>query len=395
MKLKRIFSSLMLLILLISTSVIPSSLPGAVAQAATTIKLNKSNIYLSDYSERGFYGYRLRVLNTKSNVSWKSSNTKVATIDKKGWVVAVSEGSATVTATVGKSKLTCKVNVIPLGLYLSATSITLFEGGTYPLGLMGAVNEATWTSSDKKVVTVKKDHNNQSTLTAEGVGTATVKVLANKKWTLSCKVAVKKKENIKIDQEYTISGQNTLVKSTNISPVDALVNTNVSFYKTEEDYENGKADFGQSEAQVIQAGQTVVAKFSNPNIYGYDNFEDVYERYTVTYELLPIQDALFENEHRTDGLKTSDVKKKIVGTTKNEIEVFLYSDVIDEVCNVSLAAVYYKDGKMIDIQEAYLHIIQPTVKGTVNIQTAQYDFYDRLKYDDVEIFVNKISIPNK
>jgi hypothetical protein len=134
MRLKKIFSSLLIMILLISTSVILAPFPGTIAQAAS-IKLNKSNLYLSDYSDGGFYGYRLRVLNTKSKVSWKSSNTKVATIDKKGWVAAVSEGSATVTATVGKTILTCKVNVIPNGMYLSATSVTLFEGETYTLGL--------------------------------------------------------------------------------------------------------------------------------------------------------------------------------------------------------------------------------------------------------------------
>jgi hypothetical protein len=394
MKLKRILSSLLILLLLISTSAIPSSLQGTIAQAAS-IKLNKSSLYLSDYSEGGFYGYRLRVLNTKSTVSWKSSNTKVATIDKKGWVAAVSKGSTTVTATVGKTKLTCNVYVIPYGLYLSATSVTLFEGDTYPLGLKSAITNAVWTSSDKKVVTVKKDHNNQSTLIAKGTGTATVKVVANKKWTLSCKVTVKKKEKIKIGQEYTISGPNTLVKSTNLSPVDSLVITKVSFYKTEEDYKSGNADCEQSDAQIIQAGQTAVTKFPKPDVLGYNNIEDVYERYTVTYELLPINDALFELEYRTAGLKTADIRKKVVGTTKNEIEVLLYSDVIDEVCNVGLAAVYYKDGKMIDMQEAYLHIIHPTMKGTVNIQSAQVDFYDRLEYDDVEIFVNNISMPNK
>lgn len=375
-------------------SVIPSSLPGAVTQAAS-IKLNRTNVFLSDYNADGFYGYRLRVINIKSTVSWKSSNTKVATIDKKGWVVGKSEGSATITATVGKTKLNCNVYVIPYGLYLSATSITLFEGDTYPLGLMSAVNDAAWSSSDKKVVTVKKDHNNQSTLTAEGMGTATVKVLVNKKYTLSCKVTVKMKEKIKINQEYTIRDQNTLVKTTNLSPVDALVVVKVLFYKTQEDYKNGNADFADNDEQIIQAGQTIASKFPKPYTLGYNNIEDVYERYTVTYKLLPINDFLFSSEHRTGGLKTKDIKYKIVGTTKNEVETLLYSDVIDEVCNVNLAAVYYKDGKMIDIQKAYLHVIQPTKKGTVNIQTAQNNFYDRLEYDDVEIFINTISIPNK
>lgn len=61
MKPKRIFTALLIMIMLISTSVIPTSLPESAAQAATTIKLNKSSIYLSGFNDRGFYGYRLGV----------------------------------------------------------------------------------------------------------------------------------------------------------------------------------------------------------------------------------------------------------------------------------------------------------------------------------------------
>jgi len=51
---------------------------------------------------------------TNKAVTWKSSNTKIATVDKNGKVKAVKKGTVTITATAkdgsGK-KVTCKVTV--------------------------------------------------------------------------------------------------------------------------------------------------------------------------------------------------------------------------------------------------------------------------------------------
>ena len=44
-------------------------------------------------------------------VSWKSSNKKVATVSKTGKVTAKKAGTAKITATIGKTRLTCTVNV--------------------------------------------------------------------------------------------------------------------------------------------------------------------------------------------------------------------------------------------------------------------------------------------
>ena len=46
-------------------------------------------------------------------VTWKSSNTEVVTVDDKGWVTAITNGEATITATTqdGSKKATCVVTV--------------------------------------------------------------------------------------------------------------------------------------------------------------------------------------------------------------------------------------------------------------------------------------------
>ncbi len=53
----------------------------------------------------------LKVKNTKQKVSWKSSNRQIATVTSKGVVKGVKKGSATITAKIGKKKLTCRVTV--------------------------------------------------------------------------------------------------------------------------------------------------------------------------------------------------------------------------------------------------------------------------------------------
>ena len=65
----------------------------------------KSALKATVKGQTGFYN---------QGVSWKSSNTKVATVDSKGNVVAKSAGSATITATEkgGSKKATCAVKVV-------------------------------------------------------------------------------------------------------------------------------------------------------------------------------------------------------------------------------------------------------------------------------------------
>lgn len=81
-------------------SVIPS------AQAASKVKLNKSKIRLCAGDT-----FRLKVSGTKRKVTWSSSNRRIAKVSRKGLVTALKAGEASITAKVGKKKLTCKVVV--------------------------------------------------------------------------------------------------------------------------------------------------------------------------------------------------------------------------------------------------------------------------------------------
>lgn len=60
---------------------------------------------------QGDYLY-LNVKGTKQNVTWTSSDKRIATVNKSGKVVTTGKGKVKIIATVGKSKYTCTVRVI-------------------------------------------------------------------------------------------------------------------------------------------------------------------------------------------------------------------------------------------------------------------------------------------
>ena len=116
-----------------------------------------------------------------ATVTWKSDNTKVATVNSSGKVTAKKTGTATITATGSNGKkATCKVTVVSL----SKTKYTLGEKEKYTLKVNGTKKKVTWKSSSKNVtvsggkVTAKKKGSATISATVEGV-------------TLKCKVTVK------------------------------------------------------------------------------------------------------------------------------------------------------------------------------------------------------------
>ena len=125
---------------------------------------------------------------TNKKVTWKSSNTKIATVDPTGKVTAVAAGTATITCTAadgsGKSA-TCKITVTKPAvkvtkLSMNKTSVDLIKGKTVQLKVTvtpgNATNKAvTWTSSNKRIATVTSNG------LVKAVGTGTVTITARAK----------------------------------------------------------------------------------------------------------------------------------------------------------------------------------------------------------------------
>ena len=118
---------------------------------------------------------------TFKNVTWKSSNEAVATVDANGKVTGVKAGTATITVTtvVGGETATCAVEVITsvTGVTLNKTTLKLTKGASETLTATVVPGDAynknvTWTSSDPAVATV--DASGKVTGVAKGTATITV-----------------------------------------------------------------------------------------------------------------------------------------------------------------------------------------------------------------------------
>lgn len=176
-----------------------------------SVQLDKATLEL-DVGKTGKLVATIEPTNaTNQEVLWRSSNEKVATVNK-GTVTAKGEGKATITVeTINGKTATCIVNVKPANIEvknikLNKTSIDMETGNTEKLEVTieptNATNKnVTWTTSSDKVATV-----NDGTVTAKGEGEATITAKTENGKTATCKVTVVKKT----------SGGKIVLKDTNV-----------------------------------------------------------------------------------------------------------------------------------------------------------------------------------
>ena len=161
------------------------------------VKLNVSTITLQVKKSTSVVKIKSKYPTNDTVKSYKSSNTKVATVDKKGKVTAKKTGKATITVTMksgAKAKYTVKVQkgkVTTKSLKLNKSKCTLKKGKTFTIKVtrnpITATEKITYSSSNKKIATV--DKKGKITAKKKGKSTITVKTSNGKKAT--CKVTVK------------------------------------------------------------------------------------------------------------------------------------------------------------------------------------------------------------
>jgi chitinase len=157
-KLHKFFSFLLVLVLLTSTILFTKD---ATTAHAATVRLSSTSMAL----KLGHYS-TLKIYGTSRKATWRTSNSWIASVSSSGKVTAKAAGTATITATVGGKKLTCKVTVVRL----HNKTLTMAAGTSSSIKVSGTTSTVTWSSSNKQVATVTKN----GIITAVAPGTATV-----------------------------------------------------------------------------------------------------------------------------------------------------------------------------------------------------------------------------
>ena len=175
----------------------------AVIEKGKTLTL-KATVFPSDLSD--------------NNVTWKSSNTEVATVTSTGKVKGIKTGTATITCTskATGAKATCKVTVG--SVKLNQTEIVVEKNKTKTL--TATVNPSTltdktvtWTSSNTAIATVSSKGK------VKGVKTGTVTITCTSNATglsATCEVTV---GSVKLDQtEVTVNKGKTVTLTATVYP---------------------------------------------------------------------------------------------------------------------------------------------------------------------------------
>ena len=128
--------------------------------------------------------------NLTDKITWKSSNTKVATVNSAGVVTAKAKGTAVITASCGKYTATCTITVKNPSLALNKKSTALYKGTrtTLKAYVKGVdASKVTFTSNNTKVVVVNKT---TGRIVAKAAGKAVITVKCGSLKT-TCIVTVK------------------------------------------------------------------------------------------------------------------------------------------------------------------------------------------------------------
>ena len=152
-----------------------------------TVRLNDASVKVNNNTLNLLVDDKLNLIATTEpkdlTVNFTSSNPSVVTVDNKGNVIAVSEGNATITVTVGgdgkyaenSTTVTVTVTKVPTEITVDPASLDLLVGDETVIAANLTPPEAgnvTFTSSGENIVTV----DNQGNVIAEGKGQAIITI---------------------------------------------------------------------------------------------------------------------------------------------------------------------------------------------------------------------------
>lgn len=173
-----------MLVLLLAVCLFSTVSPELVSSAASTQK-----VQISARKMTLIKGQKktLKLKGNRKKVKWSSTKKAVAAVSAKGVVTARKAGTTVIKAKVGTKTYSCKV--IVEAPKLNKTSITLKEGSSYQLKMIGTRQKVKWSSSSKSVVTVSATGKVKAKQVKKDTSARITGSVGGKKY--SCKVLVK------------------------------------------------------------------------------------------------------------------------------------------------------------------------------------------------------------
>lgn len=181
---KKIFKSIITIMLVLSVMVCGTNTTAYAATKSISVKTTKSTIYILDSANNKA---KLTVTYNGKNVTkaakYKSSNSKIAKVNKNGVVTAVRPGTVKITTKYKGKSCTTKVTIKKAKLSLNKKTVELNRGQKFTLKAFAnksviSNKNVKWTSSNSKVASINKN----GIITTKKNGTTTI----------SCKTAIGK-----------------------------------------------------------------------------------------------------------------------------------------------------------------------------------------------------------
>lgn len=181
---KKFFKSIITIMLVLSVMVCGTNTTTYAATKSIRVKTTKSTLYILDSANNKA---KLTVTYNGKNVTkaarYKSSNSKIAKVNKNGVVTAVRPGTVKITTKYKGKSRTTKVKIKKAKLSLNKKTIELSRGQKFTLKAFanksGISNKnIKWTSSNGKIASINKN----GIITTKKNGTTTI----------SCKTAIGK-----------------------------------------------------------------------------------------------------------------------------------------------------------------------------------------------------------
>lgn len=152
-----------------------SSAAVSVTTPVESITVDQNQTTFQSGQTRQFYVIVSPLTATNTNVTWSSSNPSVATVNDKGLVTTISNGSTTITATATDGGFTASSRITVIGVSLNSTALKLNSGSEFKLRFTVdpttvSPTDVNFRSSDSSIVSV----DNLGLLKAKSVGTADI-----------------------------------------------------------------------------------------------------------------------------------------------------------------------------------------------------------------------------